>query len=110
MNEYLLVFYRDYTTPEIQLSPDKNREYDKHWADWLRGLAATDKLGIPVQRFDPQGKVVNWQSPRGPFTEINQSMVGIIMIKARDYTDAVEIARDCPVLELGGTVEVRQAL
>jgi len=110
MNEYLFVFRRDYKTPEIQPSPEKLQQHIKHWADWYRSLAATDKLSRPVQRLDATGKVVNDKTVDGPFVEVNQSIGGIVFIKAMTYEHALEIAQDCPILDLGGTVEIRQGL
>ncbi len=41
--------------------------------------------------------------------EIKESIGGLVIIKANDYDEAVEIAQGCPILKLGGTVEVRMA-
>jgi len=110
MNEFLLVFWRDYQTVEIQPSPEQLREYRKHWADWFRSLAAGDKLSRPIQIFDPQGIVVSSRVTKGPYTEVTLSVGGLLFLKAADYAEAVETAQDCPILGLEGIVEIRQGL
>ena len=47
-------------------------------------------------------------SPTGPYSESKELLGGYYMIEADTYDKAVELARDCPQLEYGGTIEVRQ--
>jgi hypothetical protein len=111
MSEFLLVFRRDYQTPELQLAPEQLQEHLKHWADWFLGLAAQNKLASPVQRYDSQGKVLSGHMvTAGPFTAQRISVGSLIMLRATDYVEAVELAQGCPILDVGGTVEIRQAV
>jgi len=109
MNEFVLVFRRDYTTKETQPTQKELSTHLKHWQDWFLSLAAQNKLARPIQRWDAQGLVI--QSDKtvkdGPYLENNRSMGGLIFIRARDYDEAEEIAQNAPVLDLGGTVEIR---
>jgi hypothetical protein len=34
----------------------------------------------------------------------------LFVVRAKDYDEAVQIAKGCPILEWGATVEVRMAL
>jgi hypothetical protein len=111
MSKFLLVFRRDYQTPELQPGPEQRREHLKHWADWFRSLAAQDKLAHPVQRLDEEGKVLtDQQVVKGPFIARRNSVGNLILLRARDYQEAVELAQGCPVLDLGGTVEIRRVM
>lgn len=109
MKEFVLVFHKDARFKETESSDRENQMHLKDWHDWFRCLAAQDKLAIPIQFWDPQGKVLKPDKivTEGPYSEIEKSVDGLIFIKAKDYTEAKEIARECPVLELGGTVEIR---
>jgi len=111
MNEFLLIFRRDFTTKEIQPSPEELQQHFKEWQNWFGGLAAQDKLARPLQRWDGAGKIVtsNKGITDGPFVEIKESIGGMIIVKANDYDEAAAIAKDCPVLSLGGNVEIRMA-
>lgn len=112
MNEFVLIFRRDFSTKETQPSPQELQDSLKLWQDWLGGIAAQDKLAKPLQRWDGEGKIVtaNKSVINGPYVEIKESIGGLIMIKAADYDEAVTIANGCPILGLGGNVEIRMAV
>jgi len=111
MNDFLLIFRRDFTNKDAQPSPEELQNSIKAWQNWFGGIAAQNKLARPLQRWDIDGKVVrsDKQVINGPFVEIKESIGGLIIIKAENYQEAVEIAQDCPILGLGGNVEVRMA-
>ncbi|MDB5282691.1 MAG: hypothetical protein JWO06_1766 [Bacteroidota bacterium] len=112
MREYLLLFRRDYQTKQLQPTPDQFQENLKQWGEWFGKLKAEDKIVAIPPRFDGVGKVLD--STRtisdGPYLGTKESFGGFIIIKAGSYEDAANIALDCPVLHLGGNVEIRQAL
>jgi hypothetical protein len=112
MNEFLLIFRRDYLTKEIQPSPEDLQAHLKNWQDWFGGIAAQDKLARPLQRWDAGGRVLKQgkEVTDGPYAEIKESIGGLIIIRASGYDEAVKIAEGCPILQLGGSVEVRQAM
>ncbi len=112
MNEFLLIFRRDHITKEAQPSPEQMQASVKQWQDWLGGIAAQNKLARPLQRWDAGGRVVkqNQTVTNGPYAEIKESIGGLIIIKATDYDEASEIAKSCPILQLGGNVEIRMAV
>jgi len=111
MNEFLLIFRRDFTSKEEQPSPEELQNSIKDWQNWFGSIAAQGKLARPLQRWDGEGKIVkqNKQVINGPYAEIKESIGGLIMIKAIDYDEAAEIAKGCPILALGGNVEIRMA-
>ncbi len=111
MNEFLLIFRRDFSTREIQPSPEEMQQHLQHWQQWFGKLSARDKLARPLQRWDGKGVIVasNKEVTNGPYAEIKESIGGMILVKAADYNEAAEIAKECPVLELGGSVEIRMA-
>jgi len=111
MDEFLLIFRRDFTTREIQPSPQQFQEHFQQWQQWFSSLISQDKLARPLQRWDGQGLIVNNKKEvtNGPYAEIKESIGGMILVKAKDYNEAAEIAKGCPILELDGTVEIRMA-
>lgn len=112
MNEFLLVFRRDYKTKEIQPSPEELQAHLSRWRDWLRSLESADKLARPPQPWEANGRVLKHDKSvtDGPYAEIKESIGGFIVIKAADYEEALEIAKGAPIFDLGGTVEVRMAV
>jgi len=56
------------------------------------------------------GKVVkgNQKSVHdGPYAEAKDVVGGYTLIEAKDLAQAVELSKGCPILEVGGSVEVR---
>jgi hypothetical protein len=111
MDEFLLIFRRDYKTKEGQLSPDQLQEQMKDWLNWFKTLTAEDRLARPPQRWDGEGVLIdkNKTVTNGPYAEIKESIGGMIMIKAANYEEAAEIAKNAPVIKYGGNVEIRKA-
>jgi hypothetical protein len=109
MKEFLLVFRRELTQTEPQLSPEKYQALAKQWQDWIGGLAAQNKLSATGKRMSTEGKVVrnNKTVTNGPFVEIKEGIAGYLFVNANDIDEAVEIAKDCPIIEMGGNVELR---
>jgi hypothetical protein len=102
--EFVLVFRRDHQSTVPQLEEEDLLMYRKHWQDWYLSLAARQRLARPVQRWDAQGVTVS----REESVEGSVTVEGLIFVEASNYTEAIEIAKDCPILLLGGFVEVLQ--
>ena len=111
MKEFLLIFRRDFTSKDAQPSPEQLQTSLKQWQDWFGGIAAQDKLARPLERWDGEGRIVkpNKTVINGPYVEIKEAIGGLIIVKANDYEEAAEIAKGCPILQLGGNVEIRMA-
>jgi hypothetical protein len=108
MSEFLLLFRRDYKTGEIQPPLEILEENMIQWEVFFARIQ--DKLVRPVKGLDPVGQIItsNKDVAVGPYAEINQSLSGFIIIEAAGYEEAVMIAKNCPILEIGGTVEIRR--
>lgn len=112
MEEFLLIFRRDFTSKEEQPSPAQMQNHLNKWQEWFKNLTIEDKLSRPLQRWDRDGKIVMQGKHviNGPYAEIKESIGGMIFVKAGNYDEAVEIAHGCPILEFGGNVEIRRAV
>lgn len=110
MSDFLLVFRADYSSfPPA--SPEEMQARTKKWLDWTGSIAAQNKLAAQGNRLIPtDGRVLrgNGVITDGPYTEIKEVILGYTMVKADDYEDAVQLASGCPILQVGGTVEVRE--
>ena len=49
------------------------------------------------------GKIIT----NGPYVEISEAINGYIIVNAKSVDEAAELAKDCPILLVGGNVEVR---
>lgn len=111
MNDFLIAIHRDIKSKDAQPSPEQMQAIIKPFQDWVGSIAAQNKLVAPPKRWDSGGRVIKNNSvTEGPYAEIKESLGGLILIRAENYDDAVEIAKGCPVIEWGATIEVRMAV
>jgi hypothetical protein len=109
MNEFMLIFRHEDGTKVA--SPEQIQIWMKQTMEWIGGIAAQNKFvsgtGLPFDdaRVVGSNKVVT----NGPFGEIKETIGGFIIVKADSVEEAVEYAKDCPVLQGdGNSVEVRK--
>ena len=109
MKEFLLIFRNNFKALP-SFSPEEMQATTKKWMDWVGGIAAQNKLFDRGNRLASSGKVVKPDNviTDGPYTEIKESVGGYSVIKVNSYEEAVEIAKGCPVLTVGGNVEIRE--
>lgn len=110
MKDFIFLFRADYK--ELgQASPEQMQARTQKWMDWIGTIAAQNKLVSRGNRLNPAGRVVRKGSvvTDGPFTEIKESVLGYIVVKADTLDEAVKISEGCPILASDGTsVEVRE--
>ena len=112
MPKYMLLLH-DNPAAFANISPDQMQKVVEKYIAWGKKLReagvwkASDKLtdepGRVMRRKDGQVRVTD-----GPYSESKEVLGGYYMIEAASYDKAIELARDCPQLEYGGTIEVRQ--
>jgi hypothetical protein len=86
-------------------------EIQRHMAQfnsWFERLKNEGKFkgGHPLEH---NGKIVAGRNAvtDGPFPESKEAVGGFFIIQADGFEQAVEIAKGCPCLEYGQTIEVR---
>lgn len=70
---------------------------------WVAGNKLADEPGRVLQK-----KNSNIVTTDGPYSETKEWLAGFFLIEAPDYNSAVAVSHDCPHLEYGGTIEVRE--
>ncbi len=107
-NEYLLLFRG--SSWDKGLSPEQLQKAMDQFMAWFERLKQQGKVkvGQPLERT---GKIVSGKNGRivadGPFAESKEAIGGYFLLQVDDLDEAVEIAKACPVLEYGSSVEVR---
>jgi hypothetical protein len=110
MKEYLLLFRANYQDI-AGVSAEEIRERNNRWMDWIDDLVDQNHLAEGGNHLTPEGKVLraNGSITNEPFGETKESILGYILILATSLDDAVELAKNCPILAGKGTsVEVRE--
>ena len=108
MKEFVMIF-RSEPAQEGQASPAEMQAMIAAWQNWMGGIAAQNKLASPGNRLGGEGKTVRPGNvvTNGPYAEIKEIISGYIIVSADSIEDAAEIAKGCPILHVGGNVEVR---
>jgi hypothetical protein len=107
-NQYLLLFRG--TGWDQELSPEEIQDVMGRWTAWFEHLSGQGKLksGLPLYH---EGKVVSGKNGRsvadGPFAESKEAIGGFFLVQADDLDEALRIAKQCPGLDYGVSVEVR---
>lgn len=112
MKEFLLVF-RNSVSADEKPSAEQMQGMMKLWQDWMGSIAAQNKLVSSGSRLSSAiGKVVKPKGiiTEGPYAEIKEAIGGYIIIGASSVDEAAEMAKGCPILLLGGNVEVREQI
>lgn len=108
MNEFLLIFRGDYLNAPAT-TPEERAAITQKWMDWVGGIAAKDKLVHRGNRLKNTGRVLKADlTTDGPFCEMKEIVGGYTLVRADSLDEAEVLAKGCPILAIGGTVEVRE--
>ena len=106
-----MMIFRNNYEPSFKPSPEQMQASIKQWQDWIGGIAGqgkfinTNRLGFEGKTLKPNNIVTD-----GPYAEVKEIVGGYILVKANSLDDALELAKGCPILNIGGHVEVRNIM
>jgi hypothetical protein len=95
---------------ETSASPEQMQKTMGKWVAWFKDLGAKGHIKDPGHPLEHTGKVVKGNQKTvndGPYAEAKDIVGGYIVVEANDLQHAAELAKGCPILEVGGSVEVR---
>lgn len=84
---------------------------DQAWGAFIGGLVMQEKL-VSTHRLDFGGKMISADKVVTDGINIcnNEMVGGNMVVSVASIEEAVEISLECPILSVGGTVEVREIL
>jgi hypothetical protein len=91
-------------------SPEQAQKHMQLWRAWFKELGEQGHIKDPGHPLEPSGKVVSGRQKivtDGPYPESKDVVGGYIIVEAPDLTHAAELSKGCPILEVGGCVEIR---
>ncbi|MES2439510.1 MAG: YciI family protein [Verrucomicrobiota bacterium] len=106
-SQYLLLFRG--TNWHRELSAQEIQEIMGRTNAWFDRLSREGKSKA-AQPLEGEGRTISYQNGSladGPFTESKESIGGYLLLEARDFDEAMTIARQNPMIPYGLTVEVR---
>ncbi len=109
MKSFMFIF-RGGLDPQAA-SPEEMQQNMQKWMGWVEELQQKNiyKAG---EALLPTGKTLQKNNviTDGPYAESKEIVGGFFIVSAESLEAALEIAKGCPDLALGGTVEVRDVM
>ena len=100
-------------TPNFNSEPteEEKAQMTEAWGSFIGNIAIKEKL-ISTHQLGFEGKQIQSDQAVSDGISIveNQTMGGNMIVKANSLDEAVEMAKDSPILQMGGTVEVRSII
>ena len=109
MKKFIYLF-RSHPAAYQSMSPEQLQQVMKNWMGWKEALEKKGHIHLLGNRLDGTGKVVRGKTKAisdGPYVEVKDFIQGFLLLNATDMNQAVELAKDCPILEGDGSVEIR---
>jgi hypothetical protein len=108
-SEYMLLFRgADW---DRGLSSEEIENVMNRWIVWFDRLTEQGKATAGKPLTD-QGRVISDKKGQtvldGPFAESKEAVAGYILLQVDNLDEATEIAKECPGLDYGLSVEIRQ--
>jgi hypothetical protein len=107
-SEYMLLFRGMHW--DKYLSPQEIQNVMSRWITWFDRLTQEGKAKAG-QPLTEKGKTISGKKGQkvvdGPFAESKESIAGYILLQVATLDEAVKIAKECPGLDYGISVEVR---
>ena len=105
-NEFMLLFR--FTPSNEQPTPEQLQEMGKQWGEFIGIIAMQGKL-VSTHQLGFEGTIIKADKSIQDGFHISEGKIvaGNMILKADSMEVATELAKNCPILLMGGTVEVR---
>ena len=107
MSQYLLNFHHFPLSADAQPTAEEFEAINQQWQGYIGGIAGQGKF-VGTYRLEQSGSIIH---PTGSVTDVVAEgkglIVGSLTLQADSLEEAVELAKGCPILAIGGRVEVR---
>lgn len=107
---FMMVF--SYTpNPEYTPTQEDIATMRQDWGSFIGNLALKEKLESTNQLgFEGKQIAADRSVSEGVRVSENQMISGNMVVNAFSLDEAVELAKDCPILKMGGSIEVRNIM
>jgi hypothetical protein len=104
-----LFIYRNSGDNMGKLTPDEMQRQMQKWQAWITEGIQKGWMVEPGDALNKEGRVVGARKvvTDGPFVESKEIVGGFSIVTASSLDAAAELAKGCPGLAVGGSVEVR---
>ncbi len=109
-NEFMLLFRLEPSTESTPTASEMESMKAK-WGAYIGTIAIAEKL-VSTHQLGWEGRRItsDLKEEEGIYIVNNITLGGNMVVKAKDMTEAISLAKKCPILQMGGSVEVRNIL
>lgn len=97
-------------TPNFDYQPTETEQAQMHeqWGNFIGNIALKEKL-VSTYQLGFEGKQISASLTisDGILIQENQTLGGNMIVKANSLEEATEMAKNSPIIAMGGTVEIR---
>jgi hypothetical protein len=103
-----LFIYRGAGEAAARMTPEERQQHMQKWEKWISEGVQKGWMLDPGDGLLPETRVVNSKVVTdGPFVEAKEMVGGFSIVQADTLDAAAKLAKGCPGVGIGGTVEVR---
>lgn len=106
-----LFIYRDACDPNQKApSPQEMQAILEQWGAWIGKFSQSGQIVDPGDGLKPSGCVLRPKGmvSDGPFAEAKEIVGGFSVVSVDSYDAALKIAKECPAVLAGGSIEIRE--
>lgn len=97
--------------PEYQPTKEEMEQMKEDWGSFIGNIAIKEKLDSTHQLgFNGKQIATDSSITDGILISESKTISGNMIVKANSLDEAVEMAKDSPILKMGGSVEVRNII
>jgi hypothetical protein len=101
--------YRNSPQNFAALTPEQMQQQMQKWGEWIAEAMKQGWMVDPGDGLTAEGRVVTGKVVTdGPFMESKEVLGGYSIVEAENFDAAARLAKGCPGVAFGGSVEVRQ--
>lgn len=106
-----MMIFRFQPDANYQPSQEELNEQHRAWGSFIGNLAVRERL-VSTNQLGFEGKKLNADLSVSEGIEVagGTTLGGNMIVVANSIDEAIEMAKDCPILQMGGNVEVRNIL
>lgn len=109
MTKYLFLYWNP-PAPDRQPSPEEMQQMFAQWAAWKEKFK-TQVIDTGDGLHHSGRTLKAGEVTDGPYQEAKEIIGGYSIVQAKDYEDALRVARECPIVFMpGSTIEIRQMM
>lgn len=110
MKDFIFMF-RNSAEEMAKLSESDKKDYMNKWNSWFKKLTEEGRYSGVGDRLISSGAKTIMGSGKivtdGPYPESKEIIAGFAKVKAENIEEATEIAKNCPIFLVNGSLEVR---